>query len=142
MAAPIGDIAQGKANAVNSGDNNPLVQLTVAADAIAEASTNNAGNRGTDQLHSDGIVVTGEADTPPPVVPTAEVAANGQPATAMEHYTPLRMTADQIVQSDPKMQDIKPADQKLIDIYGDTIHQNDDQHLDDGIGVGENKKWQ
>jgi hypothetical protein len=54
----------------------------------------------------------------------------------------LRMTADEIVQSDPNMQDITPADQKLIDIYGDTIHQNNGWHLDGGIGVNNDKKWQ
>ncbi len=82
-----------------------------------------------------------EADTPPPAVPTAEVAAEGQPAnTAVEQYTPLRLTA--IVQADPEMQDITTADQKLIDIYGDTIHQNDGRHSDGGIGVNEDQKWQ
>ena len=104
----------------------------------------NEGERGDNEAQIDGRVANGaEADTPPPAVPTAEVAADGQPVVAeVEHYTPLRLTAAEIVQTDPNLQDITPADQKLIDIYGDTIHQNDGRHLDGGIGVSEDRKWQ
>ena len=40
------------------------------------------------------------------------------------------------------MQDITPADKKLIKVYGDSIHQNDGRHLDGGIGGTEDRKWQ
>jgi hypothetical protein len=38
------------------------------------------------------------------------------------------------------MQDTTPADQELIEIYGDTIHQNDGRHLDGGKGVAKDRK--
>ena len=33
-------------------------------------------------------------------------------------------------------------DRRLCSIYGNTIHQNDGTHLDGGIGVAEDAKWQ
>ena len=143
VAAPTGDIARDMTNATTNGDGNPPVQH-VNANANADARTTNGGERGENEAQIDGIVANGaEADTPPPAVPTAEVAADGQPAVAaVEQYTPLCLTAAEIVQADPNMQDITPADQKLISIYGDTIHHNDGRHLDGGIGVNEDRKWQ
>jgi hypothetical protein len=116
----------------------------VNVNANADATTTNGGERGENEAQIDGMVVNGkEADTPPPAVLTAEVAAEGQPVVVtVEQYTPVRMTAAEIVQSDPNMQDITPADQKLVGIYGDTIHHNDGRHLDGRIGVNVDRKWQ
>jgi hypothetical protein len=86
VAAPTGEIAGGMANATN-GDSNPPVQ-PVIVDATPDALTTNDGNSGVDQEHSDGRVVNGEADTPPPAVPTAEVAVDGQPADTVKKYAP------------------------------------------------------
>ena len=118
-AAPTGDIAE---DATTNGDGNPPVQQPVAANAIALATTTNGGERGDNAAHEVGTVANGEeADIPPPAVATVEVATVEQPAaTAVEHYAPLRMTAAEIVQADPEMQDITPADQMLINIYGVT----------------------
>jgi hypothetical protein len=43
---------------------------------------------------------------------------------------------------DPQLQRLTDADHRLCSIYGDTIHQNDGTHLDGGIGVAEDAKWQ
>ncbi len=40
------------------------------------------------------------------------------------------------------MQLLATADQRLLGIFGDTIHLNDGTHLDVGIGVAEDAKWQ
>ena len=37
---------------------------------------------------------------------------------------------------------VSDADRRLCSVYGDTIHQNDGAHLDGGIGVAEDAKWQ
>ena len=142
-AAPTGDIACDEIDATTNGDGNePPVQLIVNADARAEAVATNGGNRGDNEVQIEGTLANGEAVTPPPDASTAEVAAGGQPVAVAEQYAPLLMTADDIARADPNMQDITPADQMLISVYGDTIHQNDGRHLDGGIGVNEDRKWQ
>jgi hypothetical protein len=39
-------------------------------------------------------------------------------------------------------QRLTDADRRLCSVYGDTIHQNDGTHLDGGIGIAEDAKWQ
>ena len=42
--------------------------------------------------------------------------------------------------SDPRIQkQFTKADEKLFDLYGDTIHHNNGTHLNDGIRIAENK---
>ena len=40
------------------------------------------------------------------------------------------------------MQRLTAADRRLLGIFGDTIHLNDGTHLDGGIGVNEDARWQ
>ncbi len=66
------------------------------------------------------------------------------PATTSEQevFTPRRWTAAELQLDDPLIQAFTPADHKLLEVYGDTIHQNDGTHLDGGIGIGDNRLWQ
>jgi hypothetical protein len=47
-----------------------------------------------------------------------------------------------VIEEDPKLQPLTPADHRLMEVYGDTIHLNDGTHLDGGIGVAEDLIWQ
>ena len=125
------------------GDNNPPVQIHDNAEGPPDAASTR-GARGDQNVQLNGVAANGreEAGTPPPTVPTAEVAADGNPPAEMEYYTPIRLTAEEIMHNDPNLQGITPADRKLIEVYGDTIHQNDSRHLDGGIGIHEDRKWQ
>ncbi len=61
----------------------------------------------------------------------------------MEMYIPQHwFLAEELQNGDGEMQDITPADKKLIEVYGDSIHQNDGRHLDGGVGGAEDRKWQ
>ena len=66
---------------------------------------------------------------PPPVMPGMATSAP-PPAAEGECYTPRIWNAENINQADPLLQTITPADERLITVYGDTIHQNDGSHLD------------
>ncbi len=44
------------------------------------------------------------------------------------------------MEEDSKLQQLTPADERLMDVYGDTIHLNDGTHLDGG--VANDKIWQ
>jgi len=125
------------------GDNNPPVHIHDNAEGPPDAASTR-GARGDQNVQLNGVAANGreEAGTPPPTVPTAEVAADGNPPAEMEYYTPIRLTAEEIMHNDPNLQGITPADRKLIEVYGDTIHQNDGRHLDGGIGIQEDRKWQ
>jgi hypothetical protein len=45
-----------------------------------------------------------------------------------------------VMEDDPKLQTLSRADELLIEVYGDTIHQNDGTHLDGG--VADDRIWQ
>ena len=123
-----------EANAIPTGD----VNQTVQNNANAEVTTGAVANGEPIGDHT-GIVNDGAAAVATPDAPVADDAAANPNA---EYFTPQRWTADELRRDDPLMQDTTPADQRLISIYGDTIHQNDGRHLDGGIGAAEDRKWQ
>ena len=96
------------------------------------------------------VTAPGLADTPtnvPGTVNDVGIAAEGAPTAPpppveMEMYIPQRWSAEELQNGDRAMQDITPADVKLIEVYGDSIHQNDGTHLDGGIGEAKDQKWQ
>eukprot|EP00956_Cyclotella_meneghiniana_P009504 scaffold13157_cov41-Cyclotella_meneghiniana.AAC.3 len=45
-----------------------------------------------------------------------------------------------VIEEDSRLQNLTPADWKLMGVYGDTIHQNDGRHLDGGIN--DDAVWQ
>jgi hypothetical protein len=47
-----------------------------------------------------------------------------------------------VIEEDSKLQPYTPADHRLMEVYGDTIHMNDGTHLDGGIGVANDLIWQ
>ena len=130
VAAPNGETAEAVAAAVNNGDINQMVHNNAAAEVVTEVAA--TGDIQGDNVMQNDVDAAAEVVAPP-----------AQPADASaESYTPQRWTAEELQRDDPMMQDTTPADQKLISIYGDTIHQNDGRHLDGGIGVAKDRKWQ
>jgi len=57
-------------------------------------------------------------------------------------FFPRHCTDAELRAEDPQLQRLTDADRRLCSVYGDTIHQNDGTHLDGGIGVAEDAKWQ
>ena len=90
----------------------------------------------------DPVAGTAAADNPPPG--DAGGVAVPPPATTFgqEEFTPRRWTPAELQQDDPLIQALTPANHKLMEAYGDRIHQNDGTHLDGGIGIGEDRLWQ
>ena len=126
VAVPDGGIA---IDALPNGDGNNMVQNIANAEGNTEAAAIEETIEGTTEQNN---TAGEEADT----LPIQPAGGNGG------NYTPQRWTADELHRDDPLLQDTTPADQKLISIYGDTIHQNDGRHLDGGIGFAEDRKWQ
>ena len=128
VEVPTGGSADAEAEAVTQGDHNLLVQNVADAEVNTDAEVTGV-TRGVDVKQ-----INGGAGGATPTALTADDNA--------ERYTPQHWTAAELRRDDPLMQDTTPADQKLIGIYGDTIHQNDGRHLDGGIGVANDQKWQ
>jgi hypothetical protein len=80
----------------------------------------------------------------PPAVANPHLnVTTGTAADAGGHFLPRHCTdAPELRVEDPQLQRLTDADRRLCSIYGDTIHQNDGTHLDGGIGVAEDTKWQ
>ena len=57
-------------------------------------------------------------------------------------FFPRHCTDAELRAEAPQLQRLTDADRRLCSVYGDTIHQNDGTHLDGGIGVAEDAKWQ
>jgi hypothetical protein len=74
---------------------------------------------------------------------TAADAGGGEAAQrARGHFLPCHCTDAELRVEDPQLQRLTDTDRRLCSVYGDTIHQNDGTHLDGGIGVAEDAKWQ
>jgi hypothetical protein len=58
------------------------------------------------------------------------------------YFVPHLCTEAELRAEDPQLQLLTDANSWLCSVYGDTIHQNDGTHLDSGIGVAEDAKWQ
>ena len=119
------------------------------APAVANPYTNTA--RGT--AADTGGVVGGAVGAPvvlrdgtPVTAGTAAVgddaSADGDVQGAHGHSTPRTFTEEELRDADPRLQLLTAADRRLLGIFGDTIHLNDGTHLDGGIGVNEDAKWQ
>jgi hypothetical protein len=64
------------------------------------------------------------------------------PRVNMAQFLPWHCTEAKLRAVDPQLQRLTNADHWLCSVYGDTIHQNDGTHLDGGIGVAKDAKWQ
>ncbi len=74
---------------------------------------------------------------------TAADAGGGEAAQQERgHFLPRHCTDAELRVEDPQLQRLTDADRWLCSIYGDTIYQNDGTHLDGGIGIAEDAKWQ
>jgi hypothetical protein len=58
------------------------------------------------------------------------------------HFVPHTFTEEELHGADPRLQWLTAVDRGLLGIFGNTIHLNDGTHLDGGIGVAEDAKWQ
>ena len=89
---------------------------------------------------------TAPAAANPTMTATAGTAADagggGAAQRARGHFLPRHCTDAELRAEDPRLQRLTDADRRLCSVYGDTIHQNDGTHLDGGIGVAEDAKWQ
>jgi len=72
----------------------------------------------------------------------ADAGGGGAAQHARGHFLPRHCTDAELRAEDPRLQRLTDADRRLCSVYGDTIHQNDGTHLDGGIGVAEDAKWQ
>ncbi len=64
------------------------------------------------------------------------------PRVNMTQFLPWHCTEAKLHTEDPQLQRLTDADRRLSSVYGNTIHQNDGTHLDGGIGVAKDAKWQ
>jgi hypothetical protein len=64
------------------------------------------------------------------------------PRVNMAQFLPQHCTEAELLAEDPQLQRLTDANCRLCSVYGNTIHQNDGTHLDGGIGVTKDAKWQ
>jgi hypothetical protein len=60
----------------------------------------------------------------------------------MAHFLPRHCTEAKLHAEDPQLQWLTNVDSWLCSVYSNAIHQNDGTHLDGGIGVAKDAKWQ
>jgi hypothetical protein len=60
----------------------------------------------------------------------------------MTQFLPQHCTEAKLRVEDPQLQRLIDADRRLCSVYGNTIHQNDGIHLNGGIGLTKDAKWQ
>jgi len=58
------------------------------------------------------------------------------------HCVPRHCTDAELRAENPRLKMLMNANHQLCSLYVDTIHQNDGTHLDGGIGIAEDAKWQ
>jgi hypothetical protein len=64
------------------------------------------------------------------------------PRVNIAQFLPRHCTEAELRAEDPQLQWLTDANRRLCSVYGNTIHQNDGTHLDSGIGVAKDAKWQ
>jgi hypothetical protein len=76
------------------------------------------------------------------VVAVKDDPAGGNVQDTCGHSMPCSYTKEELREADPQLQWITDVDHRLLGIFGDTIHQNNGSHLNDGICIAEDAKWQ
>ena len=127
----------------------PATIHAATAPTVANPYTNAAGGTAAGTV---GVVggAAGATVAPNNITPAAAGAAavGGEPPTdgdlqgARGHFTPRTFMEDELLGADPCLQQLTGADRRLLGIFGDIVHLNNGTHLDGGIGVDEDKKWQ
>jgi hypothetical protein len=82
---------------------------------------------------ADTAGTTAEGDTPP-------TGSNMQ--GVHRHFEPHAFMEEELHGADLQLQRLTTADWRLLRIFGNTIHLNNGTHLDGGIGVTKDAKWQ
>ncbi len=124
--------------------------LAATARAIANPYTNSAQGMAADTGGGGGgavgdvVVAPGKA---PPATASTAAEGNAPPAGGKVqgvhgHFVPHTFTEEELHGADPRLQWLTAADRGLLGIFGNTIHLNDGTHLDGGIGVAKDAKWQ
>jgi hypothetical protein len=85
---------------------------------------------------ASGTAMVGEGDR------ADRARASVKEQRARGHFVPCLCTEAELCAENPQLQWLTNANSQLCSMYGDTIHQNDGAHLDGGIGVAEDAKWQ
>jgi hypothetical protein len=83
-----------------------------------------------------GVAKAGGAD------PADRVRASIEKQRVCSHFVPHLCMQVKLCTEDLQLQQLTNADSQLFSVYKDTNHQNDGTHLDSGIGIAENAKWQ
>ena len=115
----------------------------------AEGENGNASDEETDANHQQP---PGAANDPPVdeggegdgegAPPNGTGNGNTPPPDPYVNFEAQTFTELQLRVLDPLLQQFTPADEKLHQVYGDTIHQNDGTHLSGDIEATVDKKWQ
>ncbi len=127
----------------------PAALTATTALAVASPYLNFARSTAADTGRADGAAVGGEDACAHAPTATAGTAAEGDapPASgdmqgAHRHFMPCTFTEEELHEADPQLQRLTAADQRLLGIFGNTIHLNNGTHLNGGIGAAEDAKWQ
>ena len=127
----------------------PAAILAATAPPVANPYTNAAGGTTADSV---GVVGGAARATVAPndINPAAAGAAvagdkpptNSNVQSACGHSVPRTFTEEELHRADPCLHWLTAADRQLLGIFGNTIHLNDGTHLNGGIGVNKDTKWQ
>ena len=128
----------------------PAAILAATAPTVANPYPNAAGGTAAGTAGvvggAAGVLDVAPSDAPPAAAGAAVVGnippADGDVQGALGLFVPRTFTEEELREADPHLQRISAADRRLLGIFGDTIHLNDGTHLDGGIGVNEDAKWQ
>jgi hypothetical protein len=128
-----------------------VLDAITAATALAVANPylNSAHGTAADTGRADGGAIGGEdACAYAPTATAGTVAegdappAGGKVKGAHGHFMPRTFMEEELHEANPRLQRLIAADRRLLGIFGNTIHLNDETHLDGGIGAAEDAKWQ
>ncbi|KAL3812075.1 hypothetical protein ACHAXA_002879 [Cyclostephanos tholiformis] len=128
----------------------PAAILAATAPTVSNPYLNAAGGTAAGMAGvvggAAGVLDVAPSDAPPAAAGAAAVGniapADGDVQGALGLFVPRTFTEEELCEADPRLQRISAANRWLLGVFGDTIHLNDGTHLDGGIGVNEDAKWQ
>ena len=115
---------------------------------VASEGANQSDNNTTTQPEARAEGASRTARNTPPTEPRMSPNAGAPDAGSMGTNATFNLEAGlgpydvgyRVMEVDPRMQELSKADELLLSCYGDTIHHNDDTHLDGG--VADDRDWQ
>jgi hypothetical protein len=126
----------------------PAAIIAAMAPVVANPYLNSASGTAadTDRVVGGAVVddtVPGDATTA--IASTAKLGAAspaGSHVQGVHGYSlPSAFMEEDLQEADPQLQQLTTAYQRLLGIFGDTVHLNNGNHLDGGIGATKDAKW-